>query len=67
VKEVDDYPLTSYEWNDWLDEMEEFNIKRLTPRTSKSFYAIILHDALLLFDMDDWNAATVPAWNKPIR
>lgn len=57
MEEVDDLVLTFYEWRDFSDDLEEFNIKRLTSKVSKTFYPIILYDCMVLFDKDDWDLA----------
>jgi len=52
----DDSPLNNREFSEWLDELDEFNVKS-GPNVSKAYYTIILDDAVILFEKDDWDRA----------
>jgi hypothetical protein len=57
VKDVDDFPLNTYEWTDWIEGLAEFDIKRITPSKCRGFYFIILWDDVIPYDMDLWDTA----------
>lgn len=57
MREEDDQVLNVNEWHDLLDELECFSVMARREKTKNTFYAILLNDALIMFDADDWDHA----------
>lgn len=53
----DDTPLNRFEWRDFIEELQEFDVRRPKRGGIADFYPILLHDAVVLFDKNYWDAA----------
>jgi hypothetical protein len=62
----DDCALSLWEWRDFFEECESFDVIRPQRQRPRGFYIIMLCDALEPFDSDFWDAA-VPFPQKDFK
>jgi len=62
----DDCALSLWEWQDFFEDCNDFDVRRPKRKGPAGFYIIMLCDAVEFFDSDFWDAA-VPFPQKDKR